>query len=751
MLHQQGRLAEAERLYRDLLRAQPRDFEALHMLGVLKLQQDQPADALRLIESALEVDPSSAAAHANRGQALASLGRHDDALASYDTSLAISPRNADTLASRGDALTDLGRADEALGSYDEAISVDPRHVAALVNRGLLMRERGRAAEALASYDAALAVAPGDAAAWNNRGIALADLGDSTQALQSCERALALWPDYVDALLNRGGTLLGLRRPADAIQSYDRALALQRNLAEAHTGRAHAFFDLGRFDEALANYDRALSANAGHFDAAIGRARTLCKLDRYQEALAEFERLYAIKPNFPNLMSDLAYCRASVCHWAGSEALMNELVASAVQGESPVDPFMVLSFDSTEQEQLACAHNWLRLKKVAALRRSWNHDEYAGDRIRIAYLSADFHRHATSHLIAGLLEMHDRSRFEIIGVSFGPDDRSALRARLIKSFDRFFDVTSRSDAQAAKLIRDLRTHIAVDLKGHTTDARIGILAQRAAPIQASYLGYPGTTGATFMDYIIADRMVLPFERQPFYTENIVHLPDSYQVNDSTRTVGTQIPTRREHGLPDDGFVFCNFNNTHKINARLFDVWMRLLRAVGGSVLWLYAPNRLAPVNLRKEAQARGIDPARVVFAPPADLPDHLVRHRLADLFLDTLPYNAHTTASDSLWAGVPLVTCLGQTFAGRVAASLLHAVGLAELVAQDLQGYEALALQLAKAPSRLQAIRERLDRTRHTLPLFDTDRFRRHIERAYITMVETWRRGEEPHCFSVDVI
>jgi predicted O-linked N-acetylglucosamine transferase (SPINDLY family) len=747
-LHQQGKFADAERLYREVLRSRPRDFDALHMLGVLQYQQGRVQDALPLLEAAIAVDARSAAAHINRGLALASLRRNPEALAAFDAALAIAPRNADALASRGDTLCDLGRRDEALASYDRAIAIDPRHVAALVNRGLALRDLGRPAEALASYDAAVAVAPEDAEAWNNRGVALTDLGSVEDALNSYERALALWPDYVDALLNRASTLLALRRPADAIASYARALALRGDLAQAHGGRGHACYDLGRFVEALAHYEKALVVGPGDFDAAVGRARTLCKLDRYQEALAEYERLYALRPDFPNLLGDLAHCRATVCQWLDGAALERRLVAEAVAGRAAVDPFMVLSFGSTEEEQLACAQSWLRHRKVMAAERTWDRRGLSGDKIRVAYLSADFHRHATAHLIAELLERHDRSRFEIIGVSFGPDDKSPLRSRLIKSFDRFFDVTAKSDRDTAKLLRDLNTHIAVDLKGFTTDARIGILAERAAPIQVSYLGYPGTTGASFIDYVIADPVVLPFARQPVYTERIVHLPDSYQVNDSKRSTGEGHAPRRDQGLPEGGFVFCCFNNMPKLNARMFDIWMRLLKAVEASVLWLYAPNDLAPVNLRREAQSRGVDPARLVFARPADLPDHLARHRLADLFLDTLPYNAHTTASDSLWAGVPLVTCRGETFAGRVAASLLHAVGLPELVAENLEAYEALALSLATDPARLRAIRSRLEQQRLTLPLFDCDRFRRNIESAYATMWDIWQRGEPPRGFAV---
>jgi len=370
---------------------------------------------------------------------------------------------------------------------------------------------------------------------------------------------------------------------------------------------------------------------------------------------------------------------------------------------------------------------------------------------IAYLSADFHRHATAYLMAELFERHDRSRFEVIGVSFGVDDKSDMRRRLVAAFDQFYDVRRKRDEEVAKLLHDLQVDIAIDLKGYTQDSRPGILAYRPTPIQASYLGFPGTMGAEFIDYIIADETVVPFDHQPFYAEKIVHLPDCYQVNDTKRNIAERTPTRQEAGLPERGCVFCCFNNNWKITPEVFSVWIRLLHAVEGSVLWLFRDNESAERNLRKEAQARGIDPARLVFAGRLPLEDHLARHRLADLFLDTLPCNAHTTASDALWVGLPVLTCMGNAFAGRVAASLLKAIGLPELVTHSIEDYEALALRLAKDPSLLEGYRNRLATNRLTHPLFDTDRFRHHIEAAYLQMWEIWQRGEQPRSFAVEAL
>jgi predicted O-linked N-acetylglucosamine transferase (SPINDLY family) len=324
----------------------------------------------------------------------------------------------------------------------------------------------------------------------------------------------------------------------------------------------------------------------------------------------------------------------------------------------------------------------------------------------------------------------------------------MRKRLVAAFDEFHDVRRNNDKEVAKLLNDRQVDIAVDLAGYTQDSRPGILAHRPAPIQVNYLGFPATMGADFIDYIIADAMVLPVEHQPYYTEKVVYLPDCYQVNDTKRKIAERTPTRKEMGLPEQAFVFCSFNNNWKITPDVFDIWMRLLHQIEGSVLWLLGTNEGAVRNLRKEAQRRGIDPLRLVFArwlPPAE---HLARHRLADLFLDTLPYNAHTTASDALWVGLPVLTCRGEAFAGRVAASLLQAVGTPELIASNLEDYQTLALKLARDPALLAEIRAKLVGNRNTHSLFNTERFARHIEAAYMTMWETWQRGEAPKSFSV---
>jgi predicted O-linked N-acetylglucosamine transferase (SPINDLY family) len=421
------------------------------------------------------------------------------------------------------------------------------------------------------------------------------------------------------------------------------------------------------------------------------------------------------------------------------------------GKSSVPPFVFLGISDSPQDQLLCSRIWMRDKCSASPTPISMGERYHHNRIRLAYLSADLHQHAMAFCLAELFEMHDHARFETTGVSFGPDIPSEMRSRLQGAFNRFFDVRQKSDREVANMLRELEIDIAVDLNGYTYGGRTRIFALRAAPVQVSYLGYPGTMGADFIDYILADRFVIPEEHRACYTEKVVYLPDSYQVNDSKRRVAERTPTRAEAGLPDQGFVFCSFNNNYKFSPMVFDVWMRLLGKVEGSVLWLLASSAAAMRNLRKEAADRGIAPDRLVFARRISHEDYLARHRLADLSLDTVPYNGHATASDALWVGLPVLTCLGKTFPGRVAASLLNAIGLNELITHSLEEYEALALELATNRKLLADIKSKLAANRDTCPLFDTDRFRRHMETAYVRMWERCQKGEAPESFAVESI
>jgi protein O-GlcNAc transferase len=527
-----------------------------------------------------------------------------------------------------------------------------------------------------------------------------------------------------------------------------AARLDPRSATANNNVANVLGELGRNEEALPYLQKVIDANPGLADARHNFGMLLQKLKRHEEAAASLEEALRLAPRAGYTLSSLVWNELAICKWEGLTPQVDALRSEVRRGEIPAEPFVLVAVSPSPEEQRLCAQRHVR-EKLPQRPPLWRGSRYRHDRVRLAYLSADYSEHATAYLAAGLFERHDRSRFEVIGVSYGPDDHSPMRQRLMRAFDQFVDVRSRGDEETARLLHEMEVDVAIDLKGYTTGARPEILSYRPAPVQVSYLGFPGTMAAPFIDYIVADRWVLPAEDRLHYTEQVVYLPDCYQVNDAARSVAERTPSRAQAGLPRDGFVFCCFNNSYKIMPPVFAIWMKLLREIPQSALWLLQDSAEAKRRLQQAAQAAGVDAARLVFAARVAPAEHLARHRLADLFLDTLPYNAHTTASDALWAGLPVLTCVGNTFAGRVAGSLLRAVGLPELVTQTLHDYETLAFKLARSPALLAQVRDRLEHNRATVPLFDLERFRRHLEAAYLTMWETSQRGEPPRGFSVE--
>jgi protein O-GlcNAc transferase len=739
---------EAVASYDQALALKPDSAETYSNRGLALCELKRFDEGLASYDRAIALKPDCAEAFINRGLALCELKRFDEALASCNRAIALNPASVEAFNNRGNAFTALKQFEAAVASYDQAIALKPNYAAAFYNSGNALQELRRIEDALASYNQAIALKPDYADAFNSRGVALADLEHYVEAVASYNRAIALKPNYAAAFYNRGNALQQLMRIEDALASYNQAIALKPDHADAFNSRGLALAGLEHYVEAVASYNQAIALKPNYADAFYNRGIALQELKQLDEALASHSQAVLLAPNHKFAFGGLVSSAMQLCDWTRWDELSGELRRRVTERKLCGSPIALLGYNDDAALHLTCAQNYALecfndIPQRLGLRPIWHNDK-----IRVAYLSSDFRGHPTAYLAAELFERHDRSHFEVIGVSFGPDDGSDMRARLEAGFDQFIDVRMQSDQDVARLINDLQIDIAVDLNGLTQHGRLGILAFRPAPIQVTYLGFPGTTGVNFIDYIIADAIVLPFDQQPYYTEHIVHLPDCYQVNDRKRMIASRTPTREKFSLPAQGIVFCCFNNNWKITPAIFDVWMRLLRKVAGSVLWLRCDSQHAEQNLCKEATARGIDPARLVFADPLPLSDHLARHCLADLFLDTLPCNAHTTASDALWAGLPVVTCRGKAFAGRVAASLLTAAGLPELLTDSLEEYEALALRLATDPLLRSGLRERLRKNRLECSLFDTDRFCRHIEAAYTTMWELWQREESPRSFSV---
>ncbi len=609
---------------------------------------------------------------------------------------------------------------------------------ALNLRGAIAAQTGRTGEATSLLAQAVAINPTHADAHNNLGNALRDLRRHDDALACYERALQFKAGYADAYNNRGIVLRDLRRYSEALASYDLALKFKPGYAEAHNNRGVVLKDLDRAEEALIDYDHAIRIRPDYAEAHLNRGNALCDLKRFALALASYASALKLKPNHDFLFGTWLHTQMRVCAWHDYPVHLNTLNRGIAAGKkvTPLFSYLALSDSLPLQRQAAQIMVQDRYPTSLALGTIAKYPRH--EKIRVGYFSADLHNHATAYLMAELFEKHDRSQFELTAFSFGPGKNDDMRERLAAAFDRFIDARHLSDKEIAQQSRALELDIAVDLKGFTLDSRPGIFAHRAAPIQVSYLGYPGTMGAEYIDYLIADATLITAAEHPHYTEKIVTLPDSYQVNDAHRPISDRRFTRRALGLPDSGFVFCCFNNNHKITPATFDGWMRILAQVQGSVLWLLEDNDVAAGNLRREAVQRGVSAERLIFAKRMPLAEHLARHRAADLFLDTLPYNAHTTASDALWAGLPVLTCTGASFASRVAASLLTAIQLPELITATQDAYEALAVTLARDSQRLQQISQKLAANRLTAPLFDTERFTRHIENAYTQMVERYQ-------------
>ncbi len=745
---QAGRLPQAEAHYQQVLQAEPEHPDALSWLGVIAHQVGKHEIAVELISKAIGINPSGSM-YFNLGNALQAQGKLDQAVAGYQKALALKLDFAEVHYNLGLALQTQGRLEGAIASYQQALFLNPAYVKAHFNLAIAFQAQGNLDAAAGSYRKTISLNPGLAEAHYNLGVVLQTQGRLEEAVTSYQAAISLNPAYAKAHYNLGLVLQQQCKLEAAIDSYRKALLSRPDYAEAHNNLGLALYEQDRLDEAVASYLNALSCNPAYADAHSNLGLALQKQGKLDAAVESYRKALELNPDFIDARSNLFSAQLRCCDWEHYAGNAEKITSAVNEHRQGVDPFSFLAISNSAAAQLMCARIHGARKYPPSKMPLWTGRRYDHGKIRVAYLSADFRNHAVANLIAELFEVHDKERFEITAISFGADDEKGdMRARLRRSFDQFMDVRDQGDREVAMLMQKMEIDIAVDLNGYTKNNRTGILSHRAVPIQVNYLGYTGSMGAEYIDYIIADACVIPPEHHACYSEKVVCLPDSFQVNDSKRSIAQRMPTRAEVELPETGFVFCCFNNNYKITPEIFAVWMRLLNQVEGSVLWLLEDNAAAAVNLRREAVKRGIAPERLVFAPRMNLDEHLARHRLADLCLDTLPFNAHTTTSDALWTGLPVLTCIGSTFAGRVAASLLNAIGLPDLITHTLDEYEALALRYATTPAMQAETRARLARNRTAYPLFDTGRICHHIEAAYVTMWERYQRGEPPTSFAV---
>jgi predicted O-linked N-acetylglucosamine transferase (SPINDLY family) len=779
---QDGNFDRADSTLKRVLQVDKKNLPALHVLGLIKASQANFIEAADLLGRAARIQPNDASiqynlakalsdcgldresmphhkkavqlaannpeAWLNYGKSASSLGRYSDALDCFSKALSLNPSFAEAALNKGATLKELQRYEEAIVFAELALEIKPNLIQAWSNKGTALTQLNRYCEAIECYDKVLSLQPDNAEGWSNKGLALYALERYDEAMRCYDKVLSLQPDNAEGWSNKGLTLHALERYDEAITHFDKALILKSEYSQAWFNKGVTLDELKLNEEALAHYDKALSLKSEYGEAWFNKGVTLYGLQHYDEAIECYEKVISLKSDIDWIYGDLLHTKMRICSWTGLEESLGSISKKIIENKRVMQPFSLLGLNDDAFLHKKTSEIYIESKYPfndalgAILKRPKN------QKIRIGYFSANFHNHAVGNLIAELFELHDKTQFELIGFSFGPIVKDGVRQRLEKPFHEFIEVGNKSDIEVAQLSRSLNIDIAVDLSGFTQNLRTGIFSYRAAPIQVSYLGYTGTIGASYFDYIIADTIVIPVQSQHFYSEKIVYLPNSFQVNDRQRPISDRLFTRQELNLPEDGFVFCCFNSNHKILPATFASWMRILKAVEGSVLWLLQDNSRAVENLRKEADQLGVDAKRLVFAERMTLSEHLARHRQADLFLDTLPFNAHTTTSDALWTGLPVLTVMGESFASRVAASLLIGIGLPELITNTQKEYEALAIELAGSPQKLRDVKLKLASNRLTSPLFDTPIFTKNIESAYSKMVERYQADLPPEHISI---
>ena len=716
------------------------DIMAYFNLGIIYMEIGQLESAVKFYEKVLILNPNYFDAHYNLGITFEELGKLDSSVKSYEKVIDIKADHVASYNNLGAVLNKLGHQEDAVKSYKKAIAIKPDFADAHNNLGITLDDLGQLDLAVISFKKAIAIKPDFADACNNLGNVLKDLGQLDLAVISFKKAIAIKPDFVEALNNLGISIYKLGQLDLAVISFKNAIAIKPDFADAHNNLGITLDDLGQLDLAVISFKKAIAIKPDLAEFHLSHGNVLTKLNRRDEAMVSYESAISLNPDLDFLLGNHLTNKMHLSIWSDLPKHLNDLKNQINNCEKIIGPFSILGLiDDPEMQK----------KNTEAYAskfypQSFNLPEIAiypkHKKIRIAYFSSDFYNHATMHLMAELFECHDKLLFELIAFSFGADKQDQWRQRAFLCFDKFEYVGLKSDREISLLARKLEIDIAIDLKGYTQDARPNIFAEGCAPIQVSYLGYPGTMGAKYMDYLIADSTLIPEEKKHHYLEKIVYMPYSYQVNMTNREVSKNSLLRDELGLPVKGFVFCSFNNAYKITPSTFAGWMRILKAVEDSVLWLLEGNTTSSKNLKNEAMKLGVNENRIIFAKRIPVEDHLNRIKQADLFIDTLPYNAHTTASEALRMGLPVLTLEGNSFASRVAASLLRAVSLPELITTTQEQFELVAIQMAIHPEKLKKIKDKLIDSLPTAALYDTPLFTRHLESAYLEMYDRYQNG-----------
>ena len=706
-LHKNGQLEKAKNICLEILKSEPDNFNTLHLLGIIAFQTKNYQASEKILNKVIKIKPDFADAYTNRGIVLKVLNKSEEAIESWNNAIKINSKNFQAYNHRGVALIELKRPKEAIESWNNAIKIKPDFAEAYNNLGNVLNDLKKFDESLKNYNEAIKIKPNFFEAYSNRGSVLKALNKLEEALNSCNEAIKINPKYAEAYNNRGIILAELKQVDAALENYKNAIKINPNFSDAYNNQGVLLIELKRLDDAKESFESALKIN----------------------------------PDSNFLLGRLIATKNNLCDWNSFIENSEKLKSNIEKGKKSSSPFNLLSIYDLPELQKKFTETFVKEEYPDTNSTDPIIKKKPKKKIRLGYYSADFHNHPVSYLIANLFELHDKSKFELIAFSLGPKKNDQMQDRISKAFDKFINVNSKTEKEISILSRELEIDIAIDLMGFTKNNKFRIFINRCAPLQISYLGYAGTTGTKSIDYIIGDKILIPEKYQKNFSEKIIYLPNSFMVNDPTKKISDKIITREEFDLPKNGFVFCCFNKKYKITPNVFEIWMRLLKKIDGSVLWLFEENSTSIKNLKIEASKGGVDGERLIFANRVPLlADHFARHKLADLFIDTFPYTAHSTCSDALWAGLPVLTRMGQSFASRVSGSLLNAIGLNELITNTEEEYENKAFSLATDPNYINEIKNKLYKNRLTKPLFNVKLFTKHIESAYTAIYDRYNKN-----------
>ena len=721
---------KAETIYLDILSKFPKNAKALHAIKSLKaLNKNKPARAYK-------------------NEKLQELNRHYNlfeftvVIQKANELLKIYPNEVNIYIIQGASNAAINKFNEAINCYKKILEIDPNSTIANFNIAVMYDSLELPKDAIKSYKKAIKNKPDYADAYNNMGSAYKVLGNFDKALEAYNKVVSLMPNHAYAHNNMGNIFTSKQLPKKAIEAFKKAIFFDNKYADAMNNLGTAYKKEKRFSDAYEFWNKAISINPNHTKALVNIAFLHETNKDYKKSIPAYEKALLTDPENTTILASKIYQQAHICDF---DKIKNDIpkIRNSGTKKEPVGPFTLVPFDDAPDRHQMRAEVFVKNTIFQNFKSDYKHPIKKSQRIRLGYVSSDFRDHPVSQLLARVIETHDRNNFEVIGYSIDPRNDD-MTYRMRKAFDVFKEFEFElEDEEITSIIQEDKIDILIDLNGHTKNSRPGIFAQKPAKLQINFLGYPATMGANFIDYIIADDVAIPKKYENFYNENIIRLPYSYMPTDNTRIISNKKITRKDHGLPTEGIVFCCFNNNYKISSNEFDIWMRILTKISGSVLWLKINNRLARENIYVAAETRGIDRTRIIFSDRLSMEEHLARHSLADIFLDTFNFNAHTTACDALWAGLPIVTKMGKSFSARVAASLLTAVGLAELITNSELDYEELILKLASNPQKLKKIKQRLSKNRLSEPLFDTNKYTTYLEKAYSQAYKNYSKGNIP--------